>query len=244
MSTTPHTPRENFDFEGHPAFIISPANKIDGEIPWVWYAPSFGTGPGTEMNWMFEKLRDNGIAIVGLDVGESFGSPTGRAAFEAFYQHLVQKKGFAKKTGLLPRSRGGLMLYNWAAEHADAVACIAGIYTVCDLRSYPGLEKACGAYKMSATELKTHLAEHNPVDRLAPLARAYVPILHIHGVPDTVVPYEENAAEPSRRYRALGGEMNVITIQEYGHDMWSGWFENRELAEFLIRHAKARNKDK
>ena len=71
---------------------------------------------------------------------------------------------------LLARSRGGLMLYNWAAEHPQAVACIAGVYPVCDLRSWPGLEKACGAYGMTAEQLRKVLRDHNPIDRLAPLA--------------------------------------------------------------------------
>ena len=41
------------------------------------------------------------------------------------------------------------MLYNWAVENLEAVACIAGIYSVCDLRSYPGLDKACRAYGLT-----------------------------------------------------------------------------------------------
>ena len=52
------------------------------------------------------------------------------------------------------------------------VAGIAGIYTVCDLRSFPGLAKACGAYGMDEAALAACLADHNPVDRLRPLAEA------------------------------------------------------------------------
>jgi hypothetical protein len=37
------------------------------------------------------------------------------------------------------------MLYNWACEHPESVACIAGIYPVCNLRSFPGLDRAGGA---------------------------------------------------------------------------------------------------
>ena len=143
---------------------------------------------------MFEKFLNQGIAIAGVDVGESYGSPEGRATYSALYKELAEKRRLAKKACLLARSRGGLMLYNWAVEHPDSVACIAGIYPVCDLRSYPGLKRACGAYGMTEEQLMDKLTEHNPIDRLAPLAKAKVPIFHIHGDNDEVVPLEKNSA--------------------------------------------------
>ena len=105
----------------------------------------------------------------------------GREGFTALYRELTEKRGFSRKPCLLARSRGGLMLYNWAAEHPECVAGIAGIYPVCNLRSWPGLDKACGAYGLTAAQLETQLPQHNPIDRLAPLAKAGVPIFHIHG---------------------------------------------------------------
>ena len=70
---------------------------------------------------------------------------------------ILTAYGMSERPCLLPQSRGALMLYNWAAENPTRVACIAGICTVCDLRSYPGLEKACGAYGLSAAELAGRL---------------------------------------------------------------------------------------
>jgi pimeloyl-ACP methyl ester carboxylesterase len=90
--------------------------------------------------------------------GESCGNPKGRAHFTAFYQELIGKRGFSRKPVLLPRSRGGLMLYNWAAEHPDSVGGIAGIYPVTNFRSWPGLDQACGAYGLSAAQLEEQLA--------------------------------------------------------------------------------------
>jgi glyceraldehyde 3-phosphate dehydrogenase len=72
---------------------------------------------------------------------------------------------------VLARSRGGLMLYNWAAEHPECVAGIAGIYPVGNLRSWPGLDRACGAYGLTAAQFEEQLTQHNPIDRLAPLAK-------------------------------------------------------------------------
>ncbi len=145
--------------------------------------------------------------------------------------------GMSPKACLLPQSRGGLMLYNWAAENPSRVACIAAIYTVCDLRSYPGLEAACGAYGLRASELEARLAEHNPIQRLAPLAKTGVPILHIHGDADTAVPLEKNAGELARRYRALGGEVQLIVVPGKGHQVCDEFFHCQELVDFVAKHS-------
>lgn len=224
--------------DGHTAFLILPeAGKAPAERPWVWYAPTLPGLPGEEEKWMFERFLDAGIAIAGIDVGESYGSPEGRAAYSAFYDEMVRGRGLSKRPSLLARSRGGLMLYNWAVEHPDSVACVAGIYPVCNLTSYPGIDKACGAYGMTPQQLNDALARHNPVDRVEPLARARVPVFHIHGDADKVVPLEANSAELARRYRKFGGEMTLLVIEGRGHDMWPGWFQSRELVDFVVAHA-------
>jgi pimeloyl-ACP methyl ester carboxylesterase len=229
---------EEFDFDGHRAFVIRPFPAPPGRPqPWVWYAPTLPGLPGPEEAWMFARFRAAGLAIAGIDVGESFGSPRGRAVFAAFHRHMVSRRGFASKPGLLARSRGGLMLYNWAVEHPEAVACIAGIYPVCNLASYPGLANACEAYGLTEAELTTHLAEHNPVDRIAPLAAARVPVLHLHGDQDEIVPLAENSAALAEAYRRHGGEVDLVEFPGRGHDRWFGWFESQALVDFVVRHA-------
>ena len=219
-------------------FLILPKQEVSGSVtPWVWYAPTLPGLPGPEEEWMFEKFVGAGMAIAGIDIGESHGNPEGRKLYSALYQELVATRGFSKRPCLLARSRGGLMLYNWAAEHPSSVACIAGIYPVCNLSSYPGLKQACGAYGMTEAQLAAKLAEHNPIDRVESLAKARVPILHIHGDRDTMVPLDRNSAELARRYRQLGGDMTLKVIEGRGHDMWSGWFQCQELVDFVIDHA-------
>ena len=229
---------EVFRVEGHTAFLIVPAQRVSDRLtPWVLYAPTLEGLPGPEEQWMFQKFLDAGIAIAGIDVGESYGNPQGRSLYSALYEDLVKKRGFSGKVCLLARSRGGLMLYNWAAEHPSSVACIAGIYPVCNLSSYPGLKKACGAYGMTEEQLAAKLAEHNPIDRVESLAKARVPIFHIHGDSDTVVPLEMNSGELAKRYRQFGGLMTLSVVKGQGHTMWSGWFQCQELVDFVISHA-------
>ena len=46
-------------------------------MPWVWYAPTLADMPGEAEEWMFQRFLDAGLAIAGVDVGESSGSPDG-----------------------------------------------------------------------------------------------------------------------------------------------------------------------
>jgi len=232
-------PGEVFRVRDRTAFVISPqAGPADRPIPWVWYAPTLPNLPGQAERWMFEKFRDAGIAIAGIDVGESYGSPAGRALYSALYAEMTGSRGFSRKPVLLGRSRGGLMTLSWAAENPDKVAGFAGIYPVCNLASYPGVARAAAAYEMKPEELQARLAEHNPVDRLAALAQAGVPLFAIHGDSDKVVPLEANSALVKTRFTALGGSMQLVVPPGQGHNMWTGFFQSEELVAFVKTHAK------
>jgi pimeloyl-ACP methyl ester carboxylesterase len=235
---------ENLVVAGHRAFLMKPTapassdSGLRGGIPWVWYAPTLQGLPSNAETWMFDQFRAAGIAVAGIDVGESYGSPAGSRVFSEFYRYMLKKRGLAPQPCLLARSRGGLMLYSWAVENPQCVAGIAGIYPVMDLKSYPGLAKACGAYGMSEAQLAGTLTQYNPIERLASLAKAKVPIYHIHGDKDRVVPFAANAAALMQRYRKLGGEVVVLTAEGQGHNMWQGFFQDQDLVDFAISRAR------
>ena len=232
--------RETFVVAEHQAFVLEPpeSNRVAGAMPWVWYAPTLGRNlPGTAEKWMFDRLHAAGIAIAGVDVGESFGSPSGSAIYQALYEQLTQHRGYSTKPVLLARSRGGLMLYSWAVEHPQAVAGVAGIYPVCNIASYPGVAWAAPAFGLTAQQLTKQVSEHNPVDRLEKLAAAAVPILHIQGDSDRVVPHEKNSGLLAERYKVFGGDVEVELIPGQGHNMWRGWFESQRLTDFMIARA-------
>jgi len=81
-------PGESFKLDGHDAFLILPPDA-DANIPWVWYAPTLCGLTAKSEVWMFNQFLAKGIAIAGIDVGESYGSPQGRATYTAFYDYLV-----------------------------------------------------------------------------------------------------------------------------------------------------------
>jgi pimeloyl-ACP methyl ester carboxylesterase len=227
-------PRLDLEVAGHPACLIVPESR-PRPTPWVWYAPTFaGRLPSDLHTWIATRLLAAGVAIAGVDVGESYGSPAGRQAFTAFRDALVPAYELAERPTLLGQSRGALMHYNWAVEHPDRVQRIAGIYPVCNFAAWPGAERAAPAYEMTPEQLQAALAEHNPIERLAPLAAAGVPIFHIHGDADEVVPLDLHSAELARRYQALGGPMELLVIPGAGHEEISAFFECQRLVAFLI----------
>ena len=230
-------PGEVFEIQGRTAFVIAPPGGVKKNLPWVWYAPTLPRLPGGAEVWMFERFLAQGIAIAGIDVGESFGSPNGRKLYSALYDHLTKERGFGGNPVLLARSRGGLMLYSWAVENPDSVGGIAGIYPVCSVASYPGVDRAASAFGLTPKQLSANLAKLNPINRLQPLAAAGVPIHHIHGDNDKVVPFDANTGELAKRYRKFGGRIELEVIKGGGHDGWPGWFQSTKLTHFVIKTA-------
>jgi dipeptidyl aminopeptidase/acylaminoacyl peptidase len=233
----PYTP-VNIRIKGHPGFLLLPnkTGKAKG-IPWVWYAPTLSNAfPNQHHHWLIEQLYQTSIAFAGIDIGESWGSPAGRELFSAFFAKLIKEYPIKDKACLLPQSRGGMMLYTWAAENPEKTACLGGIYPVCDLTDRVERPHILRAYGLTATELKTQLKEHNPINRLEPLARAGVPILHVHGDNDTVVPLEKHSAVLIERYKKLGGPAELVIIPGGEHDMNPAFFRSPRLLDFFIKY--------
>jgi hypothetical protein len=225
------------DIDGRRAFVILPPAPAAGRpIPWVGYMPCLLDQqlPGASEDWMFARFLAAGIAVARKDAGHPHGNPRSRELFTRLHEELTTRRGFAPRVCLLARSRGGLFAYNWASEHPQLVAGIAGIYPVCDLRSYPGLDRACRDFGLSAADLAAQLDRHNPVDRLEPLAKAGVPLFAIHGDRDALVPLDANSAAVKRRYQEFGGQMQVVVPAGQGHTMWEGFFRCQELVDFVI----------
>ena len=167
--------------------------------------------------------------------------------WNAFYKELTEKYGFAKKAALVGLSRGGLYCYNWAAANPDKVACIYADAPVCDFKSWPG-GKGKGKGSPSdwqlvlerygfASEAEALAYDKNPVDNLEPLAKAKVPLLHVYGDADDVVPWEENTGLVAQRYRQLGGDITLIAKPGVGHHP-HGLDDSTPIVEFIAKHAK------
>jgi len=224
---------------GKVGFLAMPASARPGrKTPWLWYFPTDYNLPGKYEKWMFAKCLANGIAVAGLDLDVPLGNPRSRGYLTAFHKHLTLRRNLTRQACLIGRSRGGLQMVNWASEHPEFVAGIAGIYPVCDLASWPGLKQACKAYGMSEEQLAKQLPAHNPIARLKPLATAGVPIYIVHGDKDTMVPLDRNSGLLAERYKALGGPITLDIKKGQGHNYWRGFFEDKGMAAFIVKQAK------
>jgi alpha-beta hydrolase superfamily lysophospholipase len=235
-------PGESFLVEKRPAFILWPAeDKRQKPQPWVCYSPTLPGLPDQHEKWMHEKFLAAGIAVAGIDVGEGHGSPEARALFSKLYEELTERRGFAKRMVLLGRSRGGLWNAAWAVENTDKVAGFAGIYPVFDLRSYPKLEGAAPAYRLTAEQLAQQLDQHNPIAKVSRLAKAKIPVYLIHGDQDVVVPLEANSGAFQKIYAAAGvPELVTLNVAPgQGHNYWEGFFRCQPLIDFAIERARA-----
>jgi len=234
-------PGEAFLVDGRPAFIFWPDEaKRSTPQPWIMYAPTLPGLPDNAEKFMHQKFLDAGVAVCGIDTGESYGNADCRKWMEALYAELTEKRGFAKQTCLLGRSRGGLQVLSFAAAHPKKVAGIAGIYPVFDLASYPGLNRAAPAYKLKPDDLKAQLVEHNPIAKGRVPAQIKVPVFLIHGDVDNVVPLEANSAALAEHYKQAGaaGLVTLVVPKGQGHNMWEGFFRSAELIDFAIARAK------
>ena len=103
------------------------------------------------------------------------------------------------------------------------------------------MEKAAVAYELSPTELESKLIQHNPIAKVAAIARAKLPVYIIHGDEDKVVPLKENSQTLFEAYKSAGAE-NQITLEVskgQGHNFWEGFFRCQGLIDFVIARAKA-----
>ncbi len=159
---------EFFQFEGHAAFILRPDASVEvppTNKPWVFYAPTLAAYPDTHEEWMHRKLLSAGIAIAGLDMGEAYGNPESRQAFDRFLRRTHRTSTDVKEALFAWTQSGWAVGEQLACDHPERFAGIAGIYrcTICAV--IRGWQKAAPAYGLSEAELTKRLDEFNPIAR-------------------------------------------------------------------------------
>jgi pimeloyl-ACP methyl ester carboxylesterase len=134
-----------------------------------------------------QALLAKGFHIVTGPVGSAFELKD----WDATYAYLTGQ-GFSRKPAMEGTGGAG-DVYAWAIENPDKVSCIYA-------------ENPC----MHSTVAKTQ-----PLDNLAPLAKANVPLLHVCGSLDPW--FKDNTLEVEKRYKKLGGKIEVIVKKGVGH---------------------------
>lgn len=207
--------KQEFKFEDRDAWYVKPRQAAPGN-PWVWRA-HFPTWH-TEMDSI---LLTKGFHVAYVNTNDLFGHPKAMQVWDDFYDYLVKEKQFAPKVALEGVSRGGLYVYGWAKRNPDKVSCIYAEAPVCDPRSWPGGKgKGPGSEKDWATWLSlygiTDEQSKNftdiPLNDLAGLASFKVPIVHVIGLQDKIVPIAENSDLLIQNYMKLGGPVSVYPM--------------------------------
>lgn len=165
--------------------VIVPKTVAPG-MPWVFRADFVERNATVD-----QALLAKGFHIVTGPVPYNGDGPT-RKDWDAVYKHLTNH-GFAKKAVMEGAGQAAGEAYAWAIDNPDKVSCIYAENPV--LRS---------------TRLKTP-----PLDTLAPLAKAGVPLLHVCGSLDPGLKDHTRVAQ--ERYKNLGGQMTVFINEGVGH---------------------------
>lgn len=237
--------RHRFIVDGCEAWVVEPKNPLPGK-PWSWcmeFPDAFVDRCAAP------QLLARGFYHAHIQVGNTFGCPDAIKHFNAFYD-AVRGQGLASKVALIGISRGGLYSYRWASENPGKVSVIYGDAPVCDFKSWPaGKGKGAG----SKADWDALIADYhfksesealaypgNPVDTLAPIAKAGIALIHVVGDADDVVPVAENTALIEERYKRLGGEITVIHKPGIGHHP-HGLEDPSPVVDFILKHAPGLN---
>lgn len=235
--------RYNFKFEGRDSHVTLPENPLRGN-PWVWRARF--PGWHTEMDSL---LLSEGFHVAYVNTDNMYGSPAAVAVWDRFYNYLTTEWKLHPKVALEGVSRGGLFIYNWAKRNPEKVNCIYAEAPVCDFKSWPGgfgggkgseadWERLKTAYGFSSDE-EALAYRDNPIDNLEALALAKVPVLHMIGLNDEIVPPDENTYILIDRYIKLGGPATVIPCTQGKQELFGHHFPietPRQAADFIRYH--------
>ncbi len=206
-------PRIDFQLDGRSALLVKPKEAAAGK-PWIWRTEFFGHEPQADI-----ALLGKGFHVAYIDMTNLYGAPVAMEIMDRYYKRLTEQHGLSAKPVLEGLSRGGLFAFNWAALRPGNVAGLYVDAPVCDFKSWPG-GKGLGPGSpedwqrllkiYGFTEEQAMAYDKNPVDNLAPLAKAGIPIFAVIGAADEAVPVSENIDIVENRYKELGGTSTVI----------------------------------
>ncbi len=234
---------KEFDFHGYSGReysrnglnykVVQP--KIANEKhSWIIRARFWGHEPQLD-----RQLLEQGFHVVYCDVANLYGSKEAVKRWNQFYK-IMQKAGLNDKVVLEGMSRGGLIVYNWMVKNPKRVSAIYADAPVLDLKSWPmghpkytkERDSMLRAYGKSEAEMLKYRG--NPIDNASKIAKYKIPIIHVVGGADDVVPYADNTAPFAEILMANGAEIEVVVKEGVGHHPHS-LKDPTQIVEFILR---------
>ncbi len=185
--------------------IVVPRTPAPG-TPWVFRGDRIGREPSI----LDRALLNSGYHLVAAPVVAQSGPV--RKQWDAVYAMLTEH-GFSHKPVLAGTGTAAGEAYAWAIDNADKVSCIYG----------------------ENPSLQSLMAKAPPIDNLAPLAKAGVPLIHVCGSLDPWLDSQTRVVEA--RYRELGGQMTVIVVDGEGHFLASPR-DPRPIVDLIVNASK------
>ncbi len=165
--------------------VIVPKTPAPGN-PWVFRAEFVARDAVVDL-----ALLAKGFHIVTGPVPYNADGPQ-RAHWDAVYRHLTSH-GFSTKPVMEGAGGAAGEVYAWAIANPDKVSCIYAENPI----------------------LRSSTSKMRPLENLAALAKAGVPLLHVCGSLDPSLDTQTRVAE--KRYKELGGKITVIVKEGEGH---------------------------
>ena len=227
----------SFTFQDRPCRVVVPDRPAKGK-PWLWRARFFGHRPEVDL-----ALLKKGFYVAYIDVTDLYGNDEAVALWDRFYNLMTSRYHLAKKVTLEGMSRGGLILFNWAAQNADKVACIYADAPVIDIKSWPGglqegigseedWRKCLAAYHLTEAEALTY--DSQLLAKADSLTKHQIPLLVVSGDSDEIVPYAENAKLVVDYYQDHREPVKVILKKGIGHV--HGLDNAQPIIQFILKH--------
>jgi len=228
----------DFEFKGRNAKIVFP-DKANHDKTWIWRARFWGHEPQVD-----KELLDRGFHVVYIDVAGLFGNKEAVNIWNEYYDFLMEEYQLNTKVVLEGMSRGGLIIYNWASQNIDKVACIYADAPVCDIKSWPGglyngkgspfdWEKCLKAYDLDESSVMNFA--NIPAINAKNVAKANIPVIHVCGAADKVVPYDENTKVLASNFEHAGGTIEIILKEGVGHHPHS-LKDPKPIVDFILKN--------
>lgn len=205
--------RTKFNFNGRTAWVVAPKvapiqeTKCEG-LAWTWtaqWAEAFVDRTGVP------DLLARGFHHVTLEAFDTRGNDTFVSEAAALQAYLVKTFGFAPKVNLIGMSWGGFFSTRYAAAHPQNVA---RIYYDAPLMNLEG-RGDCNIEPWP-TDLKASDPRF-PINLAGKVAAAKIPVLMVYGTADLTVPPKTNCELFIERFKAAGGQIEIIKRNLWGH---------------------------
>ena len=226
--------RYHFEFENCNAWIAEPKYPA-GDGRWSWctvWPEAFVKRVG------IVDLLEHGFYHVHIDAFAFRASPEGVAVMNRFQDFLVSM-GLSYKANLIGMSWGGFFSLRYSQTYPERIAAVYLDAPVCNAADpssldSPRTQSILENYKLSFEELS--VSKLNPLNNVAPLVNARIPLMAAVGETDQSVDIDTNFNVLEKKIIELGGSITTFRRNYWGHHP-HGLDDTQVLLEF---HCKAR----